>query len=342
MSAARQRMRRPLADQVVVITGGSSGIGLETAMQLGRRGASVVLAARGAGPLERAVREVEGLGGRAVAVPTDVADWDQVQALAARAVDAFGRIDTWVNGAAVSAYGLLEELTVEEVRRVIEVDLLGQVHGIKAALPSMRQQASGAIIAISSVLGRRAVPLQAPYCAGKAGVIGLMDALRLELQHEGSGISATTILPSTVDSPLFDNAASRLGVRPAPIPPIYKPAAVAEAILYAAEHPVAEIVVGGGGKALSVSHRLAPRLTDRLLLLGGQSLKRQRSDRPLLSDGNLFASGVANGSTTGTYGRGALSRSLYTRHLEQHPVRKRAALGTLVAGAVIAAGRRRR
>lgn len=336
-------MPRTLSEQVVVITGGSSGNGLATAMELGRLRACVVLAARGAEQLERAAGEVEQLGGRALAVPTDVTDWDQVQSLAECAVDTFGRIDTWVNGAAVSAYGLVEELPVEEIRQVIEIDLLGQVHGVKAALPHLRRQGGGTIIAVASVLGRRSVPLQAPYCAAKFGLVGFMDALRLELAHERSGVNVTTILPSSIDTPLFDNAASRLGVRPAPIPPVYKPAAVAEAILFAAEHPLPEIVVGGGGKALSVAERLAPRMTDRMLLLGGQAFKRQRSGSPAHTDGDVFSPGRATGSTTGSFGRGALSRSLYTRHIEQRPGRKRMMLGGAFAASLIApvlAGRR--
>jgi NAD(P)-dependent dehydrogenase (short-subunit alcohol dehydrogenase family) len=327
---------RPIAEQVVVITGGSSGIGLETALELGRRGASVVLAARGRDQLQRAASDVERLGGQALAVPTDVAEWEQVKLLAERAVESFGRIDTWVNGAAVSAYGLVEQLTVQEIRQVIEIDLLGQVHGVKAVLPHLRRQGEGSIIAIASVLGRRAVPLQAPYCAAKFGVVGFMDALRLELEHERTGITATTILPSSIDTPLFDNAASRLGVRPAPIPPIYKPGVVTEAILFAAEHPLPEVVVGGAGKALSVSERLAPRMTDRVLLLAGQAFKRQRSDRPASGDGNLFSSGPANGSATGSFGRTALSRSLYTRHVEQRPTQRRLLLAAAIGVSVLA------
>jgi NAD(P)-dependent dehydrogenase (short-subunit alcohol dehydrogenase family) len=329
-------MPRPIAEQVVVITGASSGIGLQTALELGRRKARVVLAARGAQQLERAASDVQRVGGQALSVTTDVAEWEQVQTLAERAVEAFGRIDTWVNGAAVSAYGLVEDLTVEEIRQVIEIDLLGHVHGVKAVLPHLRRQGEGAIIAIASVLGRRAVPLQAPYCAAKFGVVGFMDALRLELEHDRTGISVTTILPSSIDTPLFDHAASRLGVRPAPIPPIYKPGVVSEAILFAAEHPLPEIVVGGGGKALSVSERLAPRLTDRLLLLGGQAFKRQRSDRPIAGEGNLFTSGPANGSATGSVTRAALSRSLYTRHLEQRPMRKRVLLAAALGASLLA------
>lgn len=324
-----------------MITGGSSGIGLATAVQLGRRGATVVLAARGASALERAAVEVERAGGRAVAVPTDVAEWREVEALAQRAVDSFGRIDTWVNGAAVSAYGLLSDLPVEEIRRVIDVDLLGHVHGIKAALPHMRAQGQGTIIAISSGLGVRSVPLQAPYCAAKAGVVGLMDALRLELEHDQDvDIGVTTILPASINTPFFDQAGSRLGVRPAPIPPVYEPQAVADAIVYAAEHQVRDIAVGGAGKALMLCQRLAPRFTDRLLLFGGQGFARQRSDRrEPAGAGNLFQPGTANGPT-GSYGRFALSRSVYTRQLDQHPARRRVLLAGVAACALVARRRR--
>lgn len=334
------RSRPPVGEQVVVITGGSSGIGLATAIELGRRGASVVLAARGLDALEAAAAEVDRAGGKALLVATDVAEWDQVHALAARAIEAFGRIDTWVNGAAVSTYGTVADLPVEEIRRVVDVDLIGHVHGIKAALPQMLAQGHGAIIGISSGLGARAVPLQAPYCAAKAGVIGLMDSLRMELEHQGSDVSVTTILPSSIDTPLFDHAGSHLGVRPAPVPPIYRPQAVVEAIVHAAEHPVRDIVVGGAGKGLIVSQRLAPRFTDRLLMFAGQAIARQRSDRPDEGGpGNVFEPGVANGPT-GSYGRFAFSRSTYTRLLEHHPARRRTLVGAIAAGGLAAIRKR--
>jgi NAD(P)-dependent dehydrogenase (short-subunit alcohol dehydrogenase family) len=145
-------MPRPLRDQVVVITGASSGIGRETAIEAGRRGASVVLAARNEPALREVAAEVERLGGAAHVARTDVAEWDQVDRLARAAVDRFGRIDTWVNNAAVSAYATVEQMTVEEIERVIQVDLLGQIYGMKAALPPMRRQGGGTIVNVASAL----------------------------------------------------------------------------------------------------------------------------------------------------------------------------------------------
>ncbi len=157
--------------------------------------------------------------------------------MANEAVTRFGTIDTWVNCAAVSAFGELAGLSIETIRRVTEVDLLSHVHGIKAVLPVMRRQQHGTIIGISSVLGVRAVPLQAPYCAAKHGLEGLYDSLRLEERHARSGVQVTTILPSAINTPFYDVAPSWMRVRPAAVAPVYEPAAVAEAVLYAATHP---------------------------------------------------------------------------------------------------------
>ena len=166
-----------------------------------------------------------------------------------------------------------------------------------------------------------------------------MDSLRMELEHDDAGVRATTILPSSVNTPLFDHAGSHLGVRPAPVPPVYEPQAVVEAILHAAEHPVRDIVVGGAGKALIVQHRLAPRATDRLLRLGGQAFARQRTDRAeSATSGNLFSPGI-EGSTTGTHGRGALRVSRYSRLFEHHPGTRRAAVAALGGAAMASLAR---
>src|SRR5918911_4142274 len=256
-------MARPLNDQVAVITGASSGIGRETALHFARAGASVVAAARNQTALEEVARQVERLGGKAKTVPTDVAHWEQVQRLSSVAVDSFGRIDTWVNNAAVSAYGTVEQMEVEEIQRIVQVNLMGQLHGTKAALQQMRRQGQGTIVNVASALAERSVPLQAAYCASKHGIKGFTESLRLELESEGSPINVALILPSSINTPLFRHARSKLGVMPMPIPPIYEPRVVAEVIVETAQRPQPHIVVGGAGKSLLVAQRLAPRLLDR-------------------------------------------------------------------------------
>ncbi len=294
---------RTISEQVVVITGASSGIGRETAIQFGRRGASVVLAARNEEALREVAREVERLGGGAHVVTTDVAEWDQVDRLAQEAMNRFGRIDTWVNNAAASVYATVEEMTIEEIERQIQVILVSQLYGMKAALPHLKRQGQGTIINNASGLAKRSVPLQGPYCAAKHGIKGFTDTLRMELEHERSGITVTLLMPSSVNTPFFGHARSRLGVRPMPIPPAYEPEVVAEAILFAAEHPRRDIVVGSAGKMLEVMERISPSLLDRLMLARGAMFELQKTHRPDDGRDNLFEPVGGTGSTTGDFGR---------------------------------------
>jgi short-subunit dehydrogenase len=327
-------MARPIAEQVVVITGASSGIGRETALELGRRGAAVVLAARNETALQETAREVERLGGRAEVVVTDVAEWQQVDHLASTAVERFGRIDTWINNAAISTYGTVEQTTPEELTRVIQVNLVGQIYGMKAVLPHLRRQGQGAIINVASALAERSVPLQAAYCAAKHGIKGFTEALRLELEHERSGITLTLVLPSSINTPLFDHARSKLGVKPMPIPPIYEPRVVAEALVFACEQPRREIVVGGSGKALLVGQRLSASLLDRYMLFRGQMFNKQKTSQPDDGQDNLFQPSRGSGSSTGDFGQQSKGASVYTRLLELHPGRKRALVAATAVGAL--------
>jgi NAD(P)-dependent dehydrogenase (short-subunit alcohol dehydrogenase family) len=309
-----------LEDHVVVITGASSGIGRLTAARFGARGARVVLAARDVEALEAAAREVEAAGGVPLVVGTDVTSFARVQHLADVAVEAFGRIDTWINGAAVSAYGTVADLDVEDIARVIDTDLMGQIHGVKAALPVMRSQGTGTIIAISSGLGARSVPLQVPYCTAKRAVIGLMEGLRMEEEHAKSGVVLTTVYPSSINSPLFDHAFSAMGVRPAPIPPVYDPATVAEAILFAATHPRRDVYVGAAARQLDLLERFSPALADRQEPVGGQAWCSQRRNEPDAGQSNLNQPlNDPAAPVRGSFGRFALRRSTYTRTLGRHP-----------------------
>jgi short-subunit dehydrogenase len=331
-------MPRPLEEQVVVVTGASSGVGRETCLELAGTGASVVLAARNTEALDSLRAEVERLGGTALVAPTDVSDWDQVQRLAAQATERFGRIDTWVNCAAVSLYGTVRQTSVEEITRVLQVILIGEIHGTKAALAQMTQQGTGTIINVASALGKRSVPLQAAYCSAKHGIVGFDDSLRMELEHEGSDIKVVTVLPSSINTPLFEHARSKMGVKPKPVPPIYEPSVVARAIVHAAQFPQREVVVGGGGQFMIWLQRLDPRLAEKLLLGPGKAEQKQRTEQSDDGTDNLLTASTGPGSTTGDFGQKSKSTSLYTTHLELHPARKRA----LAAVALVALIARRR
>jgi short-subunit dehydrogenase len=328
-------MARPqLGDQVVVITGASQGIGRETALQLAVRGASIVIAARNEEALQQLAAQVERLGGEAEPVVTDVAEYDQVERLAQRAVERFGRIDTWVNNAAVSIYGTVEQLEPDEMERLVRVNLLGQMYGSKAAIARMKPRRTGTIVNVGSALSERAIPLQSAYVASKHGVQGFTEALRLELIHEDAGVDVVLILPSSMNTPLFNFARSKLGVQPMPVPPVYEPRVVAKAICHAAEHGGREIVVGGWGKLLIAGQWLSPSLLDRYMLQGGRAFEQQKTHRPDDHRDNLFDASTGPGSTTGQFGEGSKSTSLYTTHLELHPNRKRIAAAALMLGAL--------
>ena len=336
-------MARQIAGQVVVLTGAGSGIGRETAVEFARRGADLVLAERNEEALHSLRREVERLGGSALAVPTDVSDFEQVTALANRAAERFGRIDTWVNNASVSTYGTVEQTEVSDIRRVIEVNLLGEIHGMKAALPYLRQT-GGTLINVSSTLGRRAVPLQAAYCAAKHAVIGFGEALRLELRHERVPVDVVDVLPSSINTPLFEHARSKIGVLPQPIPPVYEPRVVAEAIVGAAQRPVRQVFVGGAGRLLEIGQRISPALVDWYMAGPGRFVDKQLTNQPDDGRDNLDEPSGGVGEVTGRFGHRSKSISLYTRWLGLHPARGRwvAALALVAAVMLIRrAGRSR-
>ena len=321
-------MSRPIRDQVVVILGASSGIGRATALRFGAHGASVVVAARNEPALVEVAEEIVLRGGRAKVVRTDAASWREVDRLADAAVQRFGRLSTWVNVAGIAQYATVEQTTVEEIERIIQVDLLGHIYGMKAALPHLKRQGEGAIINVSSVLGLRSVPLLSAYCAAKQGIKGFADSLRLELEREKSGISVTTIFPSSINTPLFRHSRSKLGVSPKPMPPVYPPDVVAQSILAAAENPVRDIIVGGGGKALQILERISPSLVDRLMLFRSAAFELQQAELPADVNDNLFSPPDEPGEVAGGWTE-HLRSSVYTRVFEHRPGRKAVALAAV-------------
>jgi NAD(P)-dependent dehydrogenase (short-subunit alcohol dehydrogenase family) len=324
-----------LGNHVVVITGASSGIGRETALEFGRRGAHIVAAARNQEALETLEVEVGRLGGEVLPIVTDVSDYTQVSDLATRAAERFGRIDTWVNNAGVATYGTVEQMDAAELHRVIEVNLIGEIYGMKAALPHLRRS-GGTIINVSSALGERAIPLQAAYCAAKHGVVAFSEALRLELKSEGSRVQVVDVLPSSINTPLFSHARSKIGVKPKPVGRIYEPAVVAEAIVAAAQRPVRQVYAGFAGRMLDVAQRMSPRLTDWYVSGPGDAIKSQYTARADDGDDNLFTATTGPGSTTGDFGRRSKATSVYTRVLAPHPAVVRTSLLLIVAGAILA------
>jgi NAD(P)-dependent dehydrogenase (short-subunit alcohol dehydrogenase family) len=321
-------MPKPLQQQVVVITGASSGIGLATAQQAARAGAKVVLAARNARSLENAVEEIEREGGAALAVPTDVSDVAQVDELVTQTIDTYGRIDTWVNNAAVSHYATFTQQSLDDFRRILEVNFLGQVYCAKAALPHL-EKTEGALICVGSTLSDRGVPLQGAYCASKHALKGWLDSLRIELKHAGSKVRVTLIKPSSINTPLFNKAKTQLGVMPRPIPPVYDPELAVEAILRAAGSNERDVFVGGAGKFLSVAERVSPKLVDIQQLRQGFAAQQTTWPKAADAPNNLYAPVTDDGGVSGDFLDDVKRRSPYQR-MDAHVVRSSLAAAALL------------
>ncbi|HEY3446460.1 MAG TPA: SDR family oxidoreductase [Myxococcales bacterium] len=262
-------MARRVEDQVVVVTGASSGVGRAIARAFGARGAKVGLIARNGEALENAAHEMVSAGGEGLALPLDVSDAGSVQRAADEVVARWGRIDTWINDAMVSVFSPVSQMTPEEFHRVTEVTYLGTVYGTLAALRHMRDRDEGTIIQIGSALAYRSIPLQSAYCAAKAAIRGFTDSLRSELIHDGSRVRLSMLQLPALNTPQFDVVRSRLPRRPQPVPPIYQPEIVARAALRVAEHPTRELWVAGSAWKAIVGQRLIPGLLDRYLARKG-------------------------------------------------------------------------
>lgn len=300
---------KPLSEQVVVITGASSGIGLATARAAAERGARVVLVSRDDEDLARASREIQDRGGEASHYVADVADAEAMRGLAQHVVAEFGRIDTWVNNAGVSVYGLIEEVSLEDARRLFETNYWGVVNGSLAALPHLRS-GGGALINLGSILSDTGYPLQGHYAASKHAVKGFTDSLRLEVEESEAPVSITLIQPAAIDTPYPEHAKSYLGVAPKHLPPVYAPEIVADVILHCAEKPERDVLVGGSGKVFSASEKYAPRMFDRMK--EATAFEGQRSGIPAREDDTLYRPRPGDGRVRGNYPGRVLKSSAYT------------------------------
>lgn len=328
-------MPRALRDQVVVITGASSGIGRATAQALARHGALVVLAARNESVLRDVATEVEQAGGTGHVVVTDVAEWVQVERLAQAAVDRFGRIDTWINSAGVNIYATVEDLTIEEIERVIQVNQLGQIYGMKAVLPQLIQQGYGTVITVAAAAATRSVPLQAPYSSAAHGIRGFTEALRLELAREHPEINLTLIMPGSVNTPFFRRARSKLGVSPKPLLPIHEPEAVVEVILDCCQRRRRDVFTTPMAEVQEVLDALDPSLLDWFRTRNGRAFTEQQADEPDDGQDALFTAMPSESyATRGDWGNVAKASSLYVRYLQLHPNLERVLTGGVVLGAL--------
>lgn len=261
-----------------MITGASAGVGRATARAFARQGAAIGLLARGEAGLAAAQRDVEELGGRALVLKADVADPVQVDAAADALASVFGHLDIWVNNAMTSVFSPAAEMTAAEYKRVTDVTYLGVVYGTLAALRHMRPVNQGMIVQVGSALAYRGIPLQSAYSAAKHAVQGFCDSLRAELLHDHSGIRLTMVQLPAVNTPQFEWVRSRLRNRAQPVPPIFQPELVADAIVWAAHHNRREMFVTFPTTVAIVGNGIAPGLAD--WYLGRTGFSSQQTNEP--------------------------------------------------------------
>jgi short-subunit dehydrogenase len=269
---------RKIDEQVVVITGATSGIGLTTARMAAEQGAKLVLAARNGEALDQLAGELRRKGTQVATVTADVGKAEDVARIGSTAMERFGRIDTWVNNAGISIFGRNEDVALEDMQRLFQTNYWGVVHGSLEAVKHMKTRGGGAIINLGSELSERAVPLQGLYSASKHAVKAFTDALRMELEKEGAPLAVTLIKPAAIDTMFTVHAKNYMEKEPALPPPIYAPEVVANAILYAAQHRKRDVYVGGASKAIASSGFAMPRALDKFM--NAAMFKQQQSDVP--------------------------------------------------------------
>ena len=326
--AARQKQ---VKDQVIVITGASSGIGLATAKEAAARGARIVLNSRDPVDLSRAVQEIREDGGDCVMHVGDVADRSAMEGLADTAIASYRRIDTWINNAGVSIYGEISEVRIEDARRLFDTNYWGVVNGSIVAVEHL-ETFGGTLINVGSVLSETAYPLQGHYTASKHAVKGFTDTLRIELEKKGAPIVVTLIQPAAIDTPYPEHARNYLPGDPKQEAPVYKPEVVADAILACAEKPHRNLRVGGSAKFYTTMEKVAPGLADKQKV---SSFAAQMSDKPAHTEGALFAPISGDLAVRGNYPGRVRGRSIYTK-AALHPVAALAGVAALGVGIAVA------
>jgi NAD(P)-dependent dehydrogenase (short-subunit alcohol dehydrogenase family) len=334
--------KKPIGEQVIVVTGASSGLGRAVARAAGARRARVVVTARNTEALDNAVREIEAVGGEAIAVPADCTLQDEVAQVVERAIDRFGRIDTYVANAIVTVYAETYRYEPDELRRIMDVNFFGQVYGYWAVLPHLRDS-RGTFVSIQSALAYRGIPLQGGYCASKAALRNFFESARVELEKAGWGVDISVVHPAAINTPQFDRDRQKIGKQPQPVPPIYQPEPFAEAVLHCCEQPVRELPVGWGAQKLMWGQKLSPRAGDRMLLRMGWRSQHTGEDKPVDAPDNLFAPLSGDPGAHGRFDAQARKSTLWTSLRLRRRLVGAAAAAAVVAGSVeVVAARNRR